>query len=1260
MDTILTVKDHHLTQLSPVGSVEVFRELLYAEATRISVPVKNINVSSWVNVADGGIDASIHAETISDQESFVLTGLNCYQIKAGQNFSPWQPSEIEKELFGKKPPERQNLGESVRHCLENHGTYGLICFGTDLNEKYQIKARGLLDSYFKACGYQEFKVEVWGCNNLISFLRPFPSLALRVNGNHKGMFETYAMWASHADMDLEFVSGDKQEHLIASIRAELLRQDDQPLQLHIWGEPGIGKTRLALEATHTDDLRPLVVYSTADNFNNSELLSLVQQGAYHAILVLDDCDSRNRQAIWNRLKCHSPRIKLVSLHDEPVQNAGLPSFKVPPLEEPQTSVIIQSYISSEIRASHWAGVCEGSPKVAHIIGQQVKLDSGNILQSLNDIWEDYVVGSDDRHSLKVEQRWRVLRFLALFKRFGYGRPVTDEAEIIWTLIHQADQTITSAIFQEVVHYLRTRTHKILQGTYTLHITPKLLHVKLWIDWWDLYGERFPLDTLFGLPESLREWAFEMFEYAGASEAASRCAEELLGKRGIFQQNPQMFKTEPGAKLFEALAKAEPEAALRCLQNTIGTWSKEELSSFTTGQISVVWALEDIAVRKNLFVDAARLLLALAEVEDDQRSGHASGIFVGLFYISLYPEFSRTEATPQERFPVLQEAFESISKRRRLLALWACNRALHQYWAGIVLETESVVGERFQLWKPETYGDLFDSYRQVWQYMAHNLEHLSDDERQEACKILIENACQIARIPGLTNMVIDTISTLAKKSYTDKENILKHVLGILRREDLSDETRQRWEKIKQEFTGTGFSSLLKRYVGMSIFEDRFDGEGKQTDFVQQKIEELAQHAMTHQELLLSELQWLATTEAKKGFHFGYALGKRDRTCSLLPTLIQTQQDVKENECTAFLGGYLRVLFERNYHQWECFLERLAENTTLNAWVPELTWRSGRINNASALRILELVKTQIVDIRQLPIYTQGVQELSEDIITTWIELLLSHPDKSTADVAFNLYHDYYLEEPQKRLPEELTLALLTHHSVFQEIRKFKHDPSFGHFWESITKAFIQQYPSQRGGIADLIFEHFGKDMPIFGDIFSPAGGVLLEMIRQSPEKIWTRVAACLESPRDRRTHQLEYWLKGYDFPGQNMGSGAILPMFPMQIVWQWIDKNIEERAAYFARFIPKEFFRDEPHPCWACEFLVRYGSDTSVRKRLLESFWHSYAWSGSRSAYFQNKKQELLDFKHNEKNSNIRQWLDEYISTLDYDIECATITEERRGF
>src|SRR5581483_133298 len=251
-----------------------------------------------------------------------------------------------------------------------------------------------------------------------------------------------------------------------------------------------------------------------------------------------------------------------------------------------------------------------------------------------------------------------------------------------------------------------------QGNSTLYITPKLLHIKLWTEWWEMYGsaEEFKLEEFIitnpatqppkQLNDTMVGWFCDMFRYARESQVASRVVTELLGEKGPFQ-NSDLLKKKLGADFFLALTEANPEAALKCLEKTVGTWSKKELLEFQTGRREVIWSLERIAIWKNNFKDAARLLLKLGEAENERYSNNASGVFAGLFTAG-YGDVATTELPAIERLPVLLEALDSESKEKRMLGIKA---------ADVALETQSFtrfVGAEYQglrrkpeLWKPKT-------------------------------------------------------------------------------------------------------------------------------------------------------------------------------------------------------------------------------------------------------------------------------------------------------------------------------------------------------------------------------------------------------------------------------------------------------------------------------------------------------------------------------------------------------------------------------
>ena len=143
----------------------------------------------------------------------------------------------------------------------------------------------------------------------------------------------------------------------------------------------------------------------------------------------------------------------------------------------------------------------------------------------------------------------------------------------------------------------------------MYITPRLLHIKLLSDWWDTYGQGFDPKTISELPGKLPEWCREMFQYAAESRAALEVTRELLNEKGRFG-NIDFFAGRRSANFFLALTNAAPEAALRYLERTVGTWDVERITKFKDGRREVVWALERIVVWRDLFPRAARLLLKL--------------------------------------------------------------------------------------------------------------------------------------------------------------------------------------------------------------------------------------------------------------------------------------------------------------------------------------------------------------------------------------------------------------------------------------------------------------------------------------------------------------------------------------------------------------------------------------------------------------------------------------------------------------------------
>jgi hypothetical protein len=297
-------------------ATEVFGRLLWCDAARLGLI--NIVVSSDVTSADGGIDAK--AERVGGKGAHSFN----YQIKTGTSFKPWQPAAIAKELFGAADakPSKAKLGRAVRRCLDEGGTYVMVSFGHDLLAENHSESVSLLMRAFTDCGYKEPLVEVWGLRQIANLMERYPSLCLDLGGLGDARFQTVSSWATNGDMTPKVSLGAAQKEFIRRVQTLLTGSDIQ--HIRVIGEPGIGKTRLALEAIKEMPLLSsrAIYVPHAEYFQNGRLFFelLKDDREYSAVLVIDECDDDDRASIFNALRGRL-RIKLVTIDHGPELSA---------------------------------------------------------------------------------------------------------------------------------------------------------------------------------------------------------------------------------------------------------------------------------------------------------------------------------------------------------------------------------------------------------------------------------------------------------------------------------------------------------------------------------------------------------------------------------------------------------------------------------------------------------------------------------------------------------------------------------------------------------------------------------------------------------------------------------------------------------------------------------------------------------------------------------------------------------------------------
>ena len=1185
--------------------------------------------------------------------SLARAGRTVFQLKTG-DFKPQQPAAIHNELFGPKvSTSKDELGDAVRECMDTEGSYVLVCTGTDLVASERSRAMGHLRTEFHKCGYSDPYVDVLSQNQLVAILQSLPSLSLKINGNGGGHFETYWRWADHDQMRLPFKPGEFQDSFMEGL-VEKLREDETAVHIHVRGEAGIGKTRLVLEALRRDDLAPLVIYCDGPSrIRDSDLLVTLRRddNLFALVLVVDECDPDTRFSLWNTLKHVGPRVKFVSIYTDADSTSGSTIYiTAPPLKDDQIIDILGDYLPAAESAHRWADFCSGSPRVAHVVGLNLRHNPEDLLKSPDtvNVWDKYIVGTDHASSDDVRQRVTVLRRLALFKRFGFQKGLVHEAKTIAALCEKDDPAITWARFETIVHELKSR--KILQGESTLYITPKLLHIKLWVDWWSVHGNSFDPETLFGsLPPTLLDWFFEMARYAERSRAAQTVFESLLGEDGPFQRG-DLLRDPRGARFFLALTEATPAVALRSVTNTVGRWSVDDLRAFTTGRRELVWALERIAVWRDLFEGAAGILLKLAEAENERDiDNNATGVFVGLF--SPAPgAVAPTEAPPEQRFPMLKEALEHESKDCRMVALRACEVALQtSHFSRAVGPEHQGLRPQPELWTPKTWGEWFDAYRRVWHLVEDRIDQMPPDEQRMGLEVLLNNARGVAQVANLATMVTETLGTLPGRPYVDERQIIKVVEDMLRYDAgrYEPDVRAECRRLRERLVTDDYHSLMRRYVGMDLRDDKITREGVTQHNAHQTVESLAEQAVEEPQLVRAELPWLVTDDAQNGYRFGHQLGFQDETSRLLPDILRAQRHASTRGSVLFLGGYLRALKERDEETWEQQMDAMASDVVLRLHVPEVTWRSGLTDRAAA-RILRLAVSGAVTAQAFRCFSYGgvIEELTEERFTEWVEFLLGVGVQDAVACAVDFCYFYYVEGARTlSVPEDLVFRVLTAPALFVSADNRRNITYEEYEWTEVASAYVDQHPERSVEVAARMLAHFGERGTIVGAYESQTHKVLKKVLTRFPIETWNHIATCLGPPIDTRAFHIYQWL-----------SEGPLALVPADAVWHWVEKDSEKRAWYVATFVP-QVFPGTSGTASAREILVRYGGREDVRRNLIANF-SSGMWEGPQSRHLEARLEEIGHWRNGERNANVGRWLDEYASSVSHDIERAKIEEERR--
>jgi hypothetical protein len=1271
------VRTEDLKQIDAGQAVDLFRQLLVIEAAKVGVPITSVDVPSDINVSDGGIDAEVSVLAgVALPAGLIFEGLTSYQIKTGK-FSASTPGEIRsllvrpKHVPGKQVPTKDQLQPRVRACFDKGGTFVVVLFGAELVNPEENHGVTEISEFMARVdpAYANVPVKIFRANQLSSAIKAIaPGIALRLNrigGHDTSFFNDLEFLSESCDLEVADYQATKQ---LDNLTQQITQAADGVgafRHVRVLGDAGSGKTHLIYRALSASKLCGCVLYCPdpegADG--SGPLNELIRMSAKTTlILFADDCPFDTAETLVAFFKRRATKMLLITADNvaEPsTAHANVELIDVPRLAPPVIAEIFKGYGIPAENAEWLARLCEGSPRAAHKLGEYVNAhpeeQPSQHLAHLDMYWDRIVCAPNKVESAEGRDKLTVLRTLALFRHIAWDN---DEGQDVQAAVLRALQQLESGFspmrLADAVEAMRKR--RVLQGQRTLIISPQLLHVSMWKSWFDRYEKMVDVIKLrAGLTGRAQSHFDAMLSYAKESRAATALSERLMGKDGPFASLAG-FAAAGGSSLFFALAQAHPKAALRRFADALDRESVETRKQFQgDGRRTAVHCLEQLAVPRDTFFEAADCLLLLAEAENESWSNNSTGVFVSLFGLG-YDKLAASEVAPRDKLRYLEVMLHSATEFHRQIAVRALSESLKPFMSRTAIEETIGLRRLPDRWRPKTVDELHDSYVAHVDLLDKALGFLPQQEALEAARGIVLSVRSLILAP----MAPKVIEFLRRASAMPalRDECIEALVATLHYEGkaLPDNVKADLEALRVELTDSSFSNKLRRHAGMKLVEDHFDVDGNYSDEASPVLIQLVAEAIAKPELLAPELTWLVTEDAKNGFQYGQLLGKADSAVSLWPAIHGAWVQEGDKRSDFFVGGYLSALYERDVAHWEQVVGQLLAEPAVRLSVLGVVWRSG-MTDSTANKLLAMAESGGLDPRSFRLFVYGgvINQMPMEVICKAVDLMMGDgTDPFGADAALDVINSRMRGQADDRAALAKPLERVLDAQAFIEgAAGAKTNNMLQYHWSEAATRLLALDSDAAARVAVRCIDHFGSEYSVTSGYPSDPLKFLTSVTRERADVVWPAISRRLtDHLREPGTRRMLSWLRGGR--GRHGGDATGMNALPPALVFDWIEGHLEERAPVMAQNCPPVVSKPDEAPSFARQMLERYGALTSVRSGLHANSF-SEVWRGPASQHYRGKLEVLQTQLDVETNENVKTWLLEHKKRLEHSIERETERE-----
>jgi len=1100
-----------------------------------------------INASDQGGDGTTPEN--DGKSPWLPAAATCWQLKAGKRAGA--PANLKGEVTKALPSQ----------YLRNGGHYVLVASGYLGGSNGLAARRATLAKEACRAGLPPDKIDARGAEQLADWCNVHPAISRWVLGS-----------APHATVD-EWAG--QEEHLIpfqTSPSIEALRRQIQerldPLaphfHTHLWGHPGIGKTRLALEASRDAGWKDSVAYFSAPDERARSFIDWIKaQPTRGATVIVDECDAEDVRALNDLAGFASRRIRLLSIGtQQPEPRGGLQILELGPYGEEEIKAILRGWFPHLPPPSidFAARLSDGYVRYARVIGDALDQDPGVSIgelvgpQNLGRLLDRLLGGLSRQH----------LHVFAVLKSIGWDGALEAEGQAVAGCLSvpwpEAKATALGARSLGIIKF----------GRNLCYVSPHPLALALALDAWQIHGK-----ALQGLPSLL------------PSESAGRAYYERLEEIGGAAPGSEFFRREldgfvtlgafadgQASRFWSAVSAFEPRKAAAVLRLALENASKEQRLAFGgEARREVVQTLPRLVWEAVTFEDAMYCLAELAVAENEAWSNNATGEFISHYQVHL----GGTVVPFPERLEVLDTLAEREEPAYGALVLRALEKATSRYMSRAVggeRHPAKVVGAEWRPTAEQAHNSLLISLDRIVRLVPRLAEGLQDALRDLVGTLLwslshygyadqLRTICAsaVARFPGLKGILrVKVGEHIARGEEAEPAEQIPDVLRELY-ETLSDPTLE---------------GRIRQVVGPPDWS-RPKGSSE--------LETLTREFVNQPRLLEAERGWLTGGGADSAFEFGSELGRLDAEGQLLGAIVAEPRGPDSRLQIGYLLSQARS-------RGEAWLDRVLEGLVGGgqAALGVAVVLRATPNETRADLLMRSIESPLVAEQELTLvaFSPWREALSASHLRRVIGRLRSTETGKRLAVKILAY---WLKARPNELEGVVDVALAVATDLGPLVG-FNHEEWL---WGQITKLVTRQATRR---IVRSIFELQITNNDFFIEHHHPTEEVLSQCVNESPTEVWAVLAQYIDGDRRGRF--------SIGFPTW------LLQRLPTSMILDWIQENPDARAELIAHLVAPDFSGDET---LAALLIEQHGQRSGVEAALFGALIHGTAigplsshWSG----------------------------------------------------